>query len=397
MRLPWSAMRRLHLGHPRLAGLAVAALAGAVAFLGPVSAAAGETIGGEQLAQTTRTVSLQPGAAPLPDVRAATWILADADTGLVLAQKASHVVRAPASTLKMLTALAVMPNTDPDTEYVATRRAATIYGARVGLKPGKTYTMDQLWYAVFLPSANDAAIAVAEANGGVKSTVKQMNAVARELNARDTVAKNTSGLDAPGQRSSAYDLALIARAGLQRPDFAQYAGTARAEFPDVKGKGSHPIYTTNRLLLHDWKGAIGVKTGFTTKAGRTYVGAATRKGRTLIVSMMGVKEASEAAAKKLLSWGFANADKVAPIGVLVEPGALDPSAVPDATDAAVTSTSTDNSPDTAGADAPSAAQTASEPASISSAVLIGAIVLAAGSGAAVLVRRRQRPSGRHAA
>ncbi len=269
-------MRRLHHGHPRLAGLAAAALALALGVLIPTSAAA-ETIGGEQLGHTKRTVSLQPGADPLPEVWAETWILADADTGEVLAQKGSHVQRAPASTLKMLTALAVMPNTTPEAEYVATRRAATIYGARVGLKPGKTYTMDQLWYAVFLPSANDAAIAVAEANGGVKHTIKLMNAVAADLNARDTVARNTSGLDAPGQLSSAYDLALIARAGLQRPDFARYASTPRAEFPNVKGKGNHPIYSTNRLLLHGWKGMIGVKTGFTTKAGRTYVGAATRE------------------------------------------------------------------------------------------------------------------------
>ena len=415
MRLPWTAMRRLHHGHPRLAGLAIAALAVALGLLVPTSAAA-ETIGGEQLGHAKRTVNLQPGADPLPKVWAETWILADADTGEVLAQKGSHVRRPPASTLKMLTALAVMPNTTPETEYVATRRAATIYGARVGLKPGKTYSLDQLWYAVFLPSANDAAIAVAQANGGVKHTVKQMNAVAYELNARDTVARNTSGLDAPGQLSSAYDLALVARAGLQRPDFARYASTARAEFPNVKGKGDHPIYSTNRLLLHGWKGVIGVKTGFTTKAGRTYVGAASRHGRTLIVSLMGVHEASETAAKNLLSWGFANADKVTPIGELVEPGPLPITVEPDqdravtndvattttsdATpdDATTSETTNDSTADSTDGTATTAAQAASEPSGISSAVLIGALALAAGSGAAIVIRRRpRRPAGRHAA
>ena len=209
-------MPRLHRGHLRRAALAGAALAMSLTALGLVPAAA-ETLGGEQLASPTSTVALQPGADPLPKVKAATWILADADTGEVLAQKGSHVRRAPASTLKMLTALAVMPSTTPETTYVATTRAAYIYGARVGLKPGRTYTMDQLWYAVFLPSANDAAIAVAEANGGVRRTVRQMNDVAYELRALDTVAKNTNGLDAPGQLSSAYDLALFARAGLARP------------------------------------------------------------------------------------------------------------------------------------------------------------------------------------
>lgn len=287
------------------------------------SPAQAETVGGAQLASSKRTVDLGPGADPLPEVWAATWVLADAETGEVLAHKGAHVPRAPASTLKMLTALTVLPQTSPDQTYIATRRAADIYGSKVGLRPGKSYTMRQLWNAVFLPSANDAAIAVAEANGGVRRTVRQMNAVAAALGARSTVAKNTNGLDAPGQVSSAYDLALIARAGLKRPDFAGYASRARAQFPDVKGSGTHRIYTTNRMLLNEWPGAIGVKTGFTSRAGRTFVGAATRDGRTLIVSLMGIKETTEGAATELLSWGFRNADRVTPVGVLVEPEGSD--------------------------------------------------------------------------
>ena len=363
-----------------MAGAAlVACLAAAGLLAGP---AAAETVGGEQLARTTRTVTLEPGARPLPEVWAETWILADATTGEVLAQKGSHVQRAPASTLKMLTALAVLPRTTPETTWVATERASTIYGERVGLKVGRTYTLDELWYAVFLPSANDAAIGVAQANGGVRATVRQMNEVAQELNALDTVAKNTSGLDAPGQLSSAYDLALIARAGLQRPDFATYAGTARSEFPDVKGKGSHPIYTTNRLLLHGWKGVIGVKTGFTSRAGRTYVGAATRQGRTLLVAMMGIHESSETAAKKLLKWGFANADKVTPVGVLVDPGDLPEAPVATAPAEPV------GLPGGDGAAATSAAGPSDSPAAMSSAAIVGALVRAGVAGAAFLLRRR---------
>lgn len=281
--------------------------------------ASADIVGGEQLASTHRTVAVQTGAKPLPKVWAETWILADATTGEVLAQKGSHVKRAPASTLKMLTALAVMPNTSPSDLYVATKKAATIYGSRVGLKPGRSYTLDQLWYAVFLPSANDAAIGVAEANGGIGKTVNEMNRIAADLQARDTHAKTPNGLDAPGQTSSAYDLALIARAGLTRDDFARYAGTARAAFPNVKGKRSHTIYNTNRLLLHGYDGMVGVKTGFTTQAGRTYVGAATRGGTTLIVAAMGIHESSETAARKLLDWGFANRNLIAPIGTLVSP------------------------------------------------------------------------------
>lgn len=265
--------------------------------------------------------------------------------------------------------------------------------------------MDQLWYAVFLPSANDAAIAVAEANGGVRRTVRQMNDVAYELRALDTVAKNTNGLDAPGQLSSAYDLALIARAGLARPDFAKYASTVRAEFPDVKGKGSHPIYTTNRLLLHGWRGAIGVKTGFTSQAGRTYVGAATRGDRTLIVALMGIRESSEGAAKKLLKWGFQNGDAVTPIGTLLEPGAPlpvdpDPQAQSGADDAAEPANAT--GPDGGAAStgtATTAAAPSREPSTLPPAMVIGIVALVAVGGAVALAARRarSRPSGRHAA
>jgi D-alanyl-D-alanine carboxypeptidase (penicillin-binding protein 5/6) len=367
-------------------GLGLGALAA-----GPAMA---ETVGGELLASPHRTVSLQPGARALPKVWAETWILADAGTGEVLAQKGSHIRRAPASTLKMLTALTVMPQTSPDATYVATPAAANTYGARVGLKPGRTYTLDQLWYAVFLPSANDAAIAVAQANGGVKKTLAEMNDVARQLGALDTVAKTPNGLDAPGQSSSAYDLALIARAGMKLPDFAHYAGTTRAEFPDVKGKGSHPIYTTNRLLLHGWKGMIGVKTGFTSRAGRTYVGAATRDGRTLLVTLMGIHESSEAAARKLLKWGFANAASVTPIGALVEPGTVTPSPDPTPTD--------DSDPQSIGLPT-GTATTAAGPGGQAAGVPAGALVAAAGLsaltvGGVVLVRRRAGAHrGRHAA
>ena len=313
----------LRRGHRMAASLAGAALAAAPLLAIP-SPAAGETVGGEQLGGTRPKVLLAAGAEPLPKVAAATWILADAQTGAVLAAKGAHVRRAPASTLKMLTALAVMPGTSPEQTWTATRKAAYTYGSRVGLRPGKTYSMDDLWQAVFLESANDAAIGVAQANGGVGTTIRQMNAIARQLQADDTRARTPNGLDAPGQTSSAYDLALIARAGLKRADFAHYAGMARGSFPNSKGKGRHTIYTTNRLLLHGWKGMIGVKTGFTSRAGRTYVGAARRHGRTLIVALMGITESSESAARSLLSWGFANADAVQPIGTLVEPLAADP-------------------------------------------------------------------------
>lgn len=259
-------------------------------------------------------------AAPAPpEVWAKTWIIADAATGNVLAAKRAHKQRPPASTIKMLTALTVLPQLPGDSTYVARKKAINMYGSRVGLVKGKSYTIDELMNAMMLPSANDAAVALAQANGGVKRTVEQMNEVAAQLNATNTVAKNPSGLDAPGMVSTAFDLAVIARAGLAQPRFSEYAKRVKAQFPIKGKKKSKTIYTTNRLLLRNVKGAIGVKTGYTSNAGRTFVGAAERGGRTLIVSLMGVNERSDVAAQKLLDWGFENVDRITPVGSLTAP------------------------------------------------------------------------------
>lgn len=369
-----------------------------------------DTIGGEGLAGGKQAVQLQEGAKPLPDVKAASWVLADADTGEILAAKAAHLQRAPASTLKMLTALTLLPRLDPQGTTRASGKAASIYGTRVGLRAGKKYSLDELWYAVFLPSANDAAIALAEANGGVGKTLRQMNQVAYDLRALDTVAKTPNGLDTPGQHSSAYDLALFAREGLKNEDFARYAGTAKTQFPNTKGKGTHTIYTTNRMLLHGWPGAIGVKTGFTSQAGRTFAGAARRHGRTLIVTLMGIQESTESAAKKLLTWGFKNGDRVQPVGVLVERGSPLPASL-DSTSgggesggAAARGADTEASAEASG-DATSGQGTGSaEPAaagpmdSSPGLPLIGIVAaLLIAAGAVVLVALRRPSQGRHSA
>jgi D-alanyl-D-alanine carboxypeptidase (penicillin-binding protein 5/6) len=170
---------------------------------------------------------------------------------------------------------------------------------------GKAYTIESLFYGLFLRSGNDTAEALARANGGLALTISQMNEMARQLQANDTVAKSPSGLDRPGQVSSAYDLALIARPG--------------------RGNSSYAIYNQNRLLTGGYKGAIGIKTGFTTNAGRTLIAAATRKGRTLIFVGLGINSASSDAAATALTWGFKNRDLISPVGTLVEPLTATPS------------------------------------------------------------------------
>jgi len=283
-------------------------------------------IGGGRLGELGTAIGTGPGVGALPTVTAAAFLVANATTGKVLVARAAHLKRPPASTLKTLTALTLIPRLDPQGEYKVVAADTTVEGSRVGLVAGSTYTHQQLFTALFLPSANDAATALARSRGSVKQTVRDMNDEARRIQAFDTVAKNPSGLDADGQVSSVYDLALIARQGLLLPDFATYASTVRTKFPGKQPKrasqkrATFTIETQNRLMRDGYPGMIGVKTGYTTKARRTYVGAAERGGTRLIVTMMANVEPTEVDARRLLDWGFANQAKIdAPVGELVEP------------------------------------------------------------------------------
>jgi serine-type D-Ala-D-Ala carboxypeptidase (penicillin-binding protein 5/6) len=261
-----------------------------------------------------------PGAKPLPKLSAASFLLADLDTGEVLAAHNAHGRLRPASTLKVLTAVTLLPRLDPAAIYTAQSADANVDGSRVGVVPEATYTVHQLFQGMFLMSGNDAASALANAAGGQHQTIARMSATAKSLGALDTTVRNPSGLDAPGQYTSAYDLALFGRAGLARPDFRAYVTTVRTSFPGKMPKNGKPrktfqIYTQDRLLLN-YRGAIGVKTGWTTKARGTFVGAATRNGRTLIATVMHTKFSSWEESRALLDWGFANAAKAHPVGSL---------------------------------------------------------------------------------
>lgn len=256
-----------------------------------------------------------------PQVVAKSWLVADVTTGVVLAAKRPHYRLQPASTLKTLTAVTLLPRLAKKAEYKVQWEDAAVEGSAVGIVPGATYTVDELFYGLMLPSGNDAAHALANAAGGMKSTVALMNEEARRLHAYDTTVRNPSGLDARGQYTSAYDLALFARAGLERADFRKYVGTISTAFPAEmpkknKHRKSYQIYNQNPLLEDGYRGAIGVKTGYTTLAGRTFIGAAERGGHTLVITMMGLVESTDVAAERLLNWGFANLDRVPPVDSL---------------------------------------------------------------------------------
>lgn len=269
-------------------------------------------------------VSGQPGSTPPPDIEAFSWVVADAASGKILASKGANVQLPMASTLKALTAYTVLPRLDPKSTYTATKKDQNTEGSHVGIVAGGTYTVHELLTGLMLPSGNDAASALANANGGWPKTLAEMNAEAARLGAVSTNAKNPSGLDARGQVSSAADLVTIFRAGLEVDSFREYIGMKTATFPGTppkpgKKRKSFEIYNQDRLLMTNYPGIIGGKTGYTTKAGRTFVGAATRGDTTLLFSFMRTGLGTEEAGRKLLDWAFANAGLLNPLATLPAP------------------------------------------------------------------------------
>ncbi|MFJ8664696.1 D-alanyl-D-alanine carboxypeptidase family protein [Streptomyces sp. NPDC093600] len=293
-------------------------------------------VGGALLGKPGTQVQLGPGAPVLPkELSARSWIVADAETGDVLAAHNSHWRLAPASTLKMLFADTLLPKFPKTTTHTVASADLAGIGAGsslVGIKEKQTYTAHELWLGVFLRSGNDAVRVLSAMNNGIPQTVREMNEHAAELQALDTHVVSPDGYDAPGQVSSAYDLTLIARSGMQKPDFREYAATARAKFPGElkpgKKRETFEIQNTNRLLTGDfgvapYQGIAGVKNGTTTHAGATFTGVAERNGKVLLVTVMNPSSKEQHAVYKetarLLDWGFAASGKVTPVGELVPP------------------------------------------------------------------------------
>ena len=314
----------------------------------------GRTVGGEDL--DTRGLVVVDDAPPLPGgITAAGWLVADAGTGDVLAARDPHGRYYPASTLKALTLLTLVPLLDPAEVVTGTLEDEGIEGSRVGLVAGGQYPVGLLFQALVLQSGNDAANALARAAGGAGTTVAAMNETAEEIGAYDTVAGNPSGLDVAGQSSSPYDLALIFRALLEEPAAAAALTTPAAQMPPVPGRSPGYQIQNQNPLLTGYPGNLGGKTGFTDAARHTFVTAAERDGRRLVVSVMATENVPLRAADQaalLLDWGFAVPPGVRGVGTLVDSGALPPlpptpargDRVPDAAPSALAAVGTTSSP-----------------------------------------------------
>lgn len=249
-------------------------------------------------------------AAPPPEGPAQAWLVADLDSGQILAARDPYAVHPPASTIKVLLALVALDEVPLDATVVADAADAKAECNCVGIKAGQTYTARELLDAALLESGNDAANTLAHLLGGRQATVDKMNAKAAALGATSTHTDSPSGLDAPGMdmRSTPHDLAVIFRAALANPVFAGITAQPGAPFP---GRGLR----NQNELMYRYPGVIGGKTGFTDMARKTYVVAAERDGKRLVVSMMYglVHEGGPTywdQATSLFDWGFANDGQV---------------------------------------------------------------------------------------
>ena len=233
-------------------------------------------------------------------------VLFDVRTGQVLWSRAPERRLPIASLTKMMTALVVASHSSPTSRVLITHQALTYSGSGVGLLPlGKRVPERALLYGLLLPSGNDAAIALAQHVAQTRPAfVAMMNARARAMGLRCTHYATVSGVVDRDNYSCAADLAMVAHAVLESPVLAPIVGSQQAalRFP-IKG-GKLFLTNNNPLMLADYPGTDGVKTGYTTAAGLCIVASAKRDGRWLAVVLLH-SENWTTQAEALLNAGFA--------------------------------------------------------------------------------------------
>ena len=335
-------------------------------------------------------VNAKPSADRLPRIAASSWVLADADTGEILAAKDPHHQYPPASTIKVLTAVTLMPHLDLDSTYSATLQDVNQPGTRIGLRAGMSNKVSDLFAGMLMNSGNDAASAVANAAGGWDPALRLMNEEAARLGAKDTVAATPNGLDRNEQVTSATDLAIFFREALKNPDIAKIFQTKKLDAQTINGRLIH-LYNHNKMLQLNYPGHLGAKTGTTSMAGKTVVSAFKRGNRTLIVALMRYGSTMARASKPLYDWGFANAKKIEPVGQLPTVGPRPPVTARPALQVDENGTPKSGQDDLLAAVAPTASESQSS-GSMGAIGLVAFIGLAVAAGLGFVRWRSRQPS-----
>ena len=235
----------------------------------------------------------------------------DAETGQILFQREPDLPLPPASTTKIVTALVVLESERSGKETLAVSKSASLVpSTKLYLRPGQAMSIHDLLYSLLLSSANDASLVLAEGIGGsVERFSEMMTQKARALGAMNSHFANPHGLTAPDHYSSARDMALIFNYALKNPTFREIIQTKTSSVSSIsQGRGTRvrqiSVRNHNRLLWN-FDGILGGKTGYTVAAQRCFVGAASRNGATLIVSILGSRDLW-GDTRKLLEYGLRN-------------------------------------------------------------------------------------------
>lgn len=231
------------------------------------------------------TIEPAVAEAAVPDpnsLHAYSAVLYDAEAGRILYEKNGFEVLPMASTTKIMTLLVVLENTEPTEIVTVSKNAAIQPDVQLNMNTGEQYYVKDLCYSLMLESHNDTAVALAEHVGGsVEGFTAMMNAKAKALGAYSASFVTPNGLDADGHGITAADLAVIAAYAVKREDFRKITNTKTYSFTELTGKRAFTVNNKDAFLTM-MEGAIGVKTGFTGKAGYCFVGAVEREDRLLV-------------------------------------------------------------------------------------------------------------------
>ncbi len=246
--------------------------------------------------------ALSQGVPTPPSIKASALYLVDLKSGRVLLEKDATRRLPPASLTKVMTALVALEAASPQ-QVVQVDRRALVHRSSLKLQAGEQFLLRDLLTAMLVTSANDACEAVAwHVGGDADRFVTMMNERARSLGLKNTHFVNACGFDAPDHYSTAADLARLTEQALQVPAISMMVRTVIREIASVDGKRPVPLRSTNELLLDP--DVTGVKTGYTSKAGRCLIASMFKDGHRLLLVGLNVRDRWEQAAQ-LLRYGQA--------------------------------------------------------------------------------------------
>ena len=237
-----------------------------------------------------------------PNLTATGIYILDINSGAVLYQKNAHLRHFPASLTKIMTALVAMDYFDEDS-ILQVKNGQDANGNKIDLIKGDKLLASDMFYALLVPSGNDAAVTLAENYpGGYQAFISRMNTKAVEMGLQNTHFSNVSGVESQKHFTTAHDITLIAKTALSRPVFSSIVSTKKVTLKSIKGN-LYPLESTNLLL--GTPGFYGVKTGWTPEAGECLVILAEKDNHPIIITVLNSKDRF-GEAKLLFDWSYSN-------------------------------------------------------------------------------------------